>query len=74
VSISSRIRKKEISVGTFSATCEAPFFSIDKGIPTVIFGPGSLTQAHVTDENIVLAEVEQASLILIHLGLDLPRK
>lgn len=35
----------------FGATCEASFFS-EKGIPTVIYGPGSLDQAHNMDEYI----------------------
>ena len=31
------------------------------GAPTVVFGPGSIEQAHTADEWVSLAEVEQAS-------------
>ncbi len=31
------------------------------GVPTVVFGPGSIDQAHTVDEWVSLAEVEQAS-------------
>ncbi len=34
------------------------------GIPTVVFGPGSIEQAHTADEWISLAEVEEAAEIL----------
>jgi acetylornithine deacetylase/succinyl-diaminopimelate desuccinylase family protein len=44
-------------IAPFPATCEAPYFTEDKGIPAVIFGPGSITQAHVVDEFVRLEEV-----------------
>jgi acetylornithine deacetylase len=31
---------------------------VDAGIPTVVFGPGSIEQAHFPDETIDMAEVE----------------
>lgn len=43
--------------GRFPATCEAPYFTRKKGIPAVIFGPGSIAQAHVNDEFVQLDEV-----------------
>ena len=72
--VAARIQSKEILVNSFDATCEAPFLAVEKGIPTVIFGPGNLSQAHVVDEYVKLEEVEQAALILIHLAMDLPPK
>jgi acetylornithine deacetylase len=36
----------------------------DAGIPSVVFGPGDIAQAHTCDEWVSLAEVEQASEIL----------
>jgi acetylornithine deacetylase len=38
------------------------------GIPTVVFGPGDIAQAHTRDEWVDLAEVEAASAILYRLA------
>ena len=70
--VAAGIQGKEILVTSFDATCEAPFLALEKGIPTVIFGPGNLSQAHVIDEYVKLDEVEQAAMILIHLAMDWP--
>lgn len=37
------------------------------GVPAVVFGPGSIAQAHTCDEWITLAEVETATAILVDL-------
>ena len=58
-----RIQQAEPMITSFEATCEAPFLSIQKGIPTVIFGPGDLKQAHIADEYVDLEAVEQAAKI-----------
>jgi succinyl-diaminopimelate desuccinylase len=71
LSAAAKVRGKEPPVRIFEATCEAPFLSIDKGIATIIFGPGSITQAHVIDEYVELDEVEKAALIYIYLALDM---
>ena len=70
-SVASKVQGGKTPVSIFEATCEAPFFSINKGIPTIIFGPGSLRQAHVIDEYVELNEVEKAALIFIYLALDI---
>ncbi len=49
----------------FPATCEAPFFTLHRGIPTAIFGPGSIAQAHVVDEFVRIAELEAHCRILL---------
>jgi acetylornithine deacetylase len=38
----------------------------DIGIPSVVFGPGDIAQAHTCDEWVQLEEVEKASEILFH--------
>lgn len=53
------IREPKFSV--FEASCEAGLFSETLGAPGVIFGPGSLKRAHVTDEYVELAELYQAA-------------
>lgn len=55
------------SVAPFNATCEAPFFSVEKEIPTIIFGPGGLEQAHIDDEFVNVDEVVDASKVFIQL-------
>jgi acetylornithine deacetylase len=42
---------------------DAPAFA-GAGIPTVVFGPGSIAQAHTADEWIDLDEVDRAATIL----------
>ncbi|MFW0766648.1 M20 family metallopeptidase [Trabulsiella odontotermitis] len=55
----------------FEATCEAPFFSVGCQIPTLIVGPGDLSQAHVKDEFVRIEELHQAAQIYASLALDL---
>jgi acetylornithine deacetylase len=40
------------------------------GVPSVVFGPGSIDQAHTADEWVALAEVEQASEVLYRMVAD----
>jgi succinyl-diaminopimelate desuccinylase len=51
-------------------TTHAPQFAA-AGIPTVVFGPGSIAQAHTKDEWIDVRELEQATEILTHFLLHL---
>lgn len=68
------VRGFDAKIKIFEATCEAPFLSVDKGIPTLIFGPGSLRQAHVKDEFVEIEQVVTASQIFIELALRLLQK
>jgi N-acetyl-ornithine/N-acetyl-lysine deacetylase len=47
---------------TMDASTDASRFN-EAGIPTIVFGPGDIAQAHTTDEWIDLREVETASKI-----------
>lgn len=67
----SNVTKKNKQVAIFDATCEAPFFSVNNNIPTIILGPGSLSQAHVKDEFVEIDEVLSATKIYYHLALEL---
>lgn len=64
-------RKDEFIIKPFEASCEAPFFSVNKGFPTIIFGPGSISQAHTIDEYVELQEVIDVAKIYVELVLQL---
>lgn len=67
----SNVRKVKPAIEVFGATCEAPFFSVERNIPTIILGPGSLDQAHVDDEYVELKEVVDAAKIFVQLVMKL---
>ena len=51
-------------LGGLRATSDAAWLAA-AGIPTVVFGPGSLTHAHGPDERVALADVELAARALV---------
>jgi acetylornithine deacetylase len=56
------VRSRCQCVGVAYGTDAAQIASF--GIPSVVFGPGSIEQAHTADEWLSLAELEAASEIL----------
>jgi acetylornithine deacetylase/succinyl-diaminopimelate desuccinylase family protein len=54
----------------FGACCDMWHLANRGAIPTVIFGPGSLSQAHKTDEHVAVADVERAVAVYRRLALD----
>jgi len=42
-------------------------FLMEAGVPTIIFGPGSLTQAHSFNEHVPLHEIEKAARVYLEL-------
>jgi len=71
-----RIAEDEVSsvtgllpkVGGLSATTDARFLINQAGIPTIILGPGSLSQAHRANEHVSLTEVHQAANIFARIA------
>jgi len=57
-----RCSGQDPQVLTMDASTDASRFN-EAGIPTVVFGPGDIAQAHTTDEWVDLREVEKASVI-----------
>jgi acetylornithine deacetylase/succinyl-diaminopimelate desuccinylase family protein len=51
--------------------CDAAVLS-DAGIPSVVFGPGDIAQAHTADEWISLKQLEQATRMLVKFFKTLP--
>jgi len=47
-----------------TASCDAWLYNNQAGIPTVVFGPGSITHAHSAQEEIVLDDVLAAASVL----------
>lgn len=66
--VSTEVRSKCQSVGVAYGTDAAQIASF--GIPSVVFGPGSIEQAHTADEWLSLAELETASEILYRFARD----
>ena len=55
-------RQSGVSYGT-----DAPIYAAT-GVPSVVFGPGSILQAHTADEWLALDELEKAAEILYRFG------
>lgn len=62
---------KNSEVNVFGACCEAAFFSIHNQIPTIIYGPGSLKEAHVINEKIHKSQVALAAKSYIEICIKL---
>jgi acetylornithine deacetylase/succinyl-diaminopimelate desuccinylase-like protein len=48
-----------------TASCDAWFYNNMLGIPTVVYGPGSLKAAHSKDEHISMDEIASAAEALV---------
>lgn len=59
--LSSANQKQPLGVDYF---CDAAVLAVG-GIPSVVFGPGNIAQAHTVDEWIALAELERAKNLLV---------
>lgn len=53
-----------------TASCDAWFYNNQLGIPTVVYGPGSLKYAHSKDEQIQLEEIAQAAETLVRFAVN----
>jgi acetylornithine deacetylase len=47
--------------GGWTAACDGGFLARDAGLPVVIFGPGSVTEAHRPDESVPVADLPIAA-------------
>ncbi|MHB9131528.1 MAG: M20/M25/M40 family metallo-hydrolase [Armatimonadota bacterium] len=52
-------------VTAMTASCDSWFYNNQLGIPTVVFGPGTLRFAHSNEEQIRLDEITEAAAILV---------
>jgi len=51
-------------VGGMTASCDAWFYNNQLGIPTVVYGAGSLRFAHSREEQLALADLADAAAVL----------
>jgi acetylornithine deacetylase len=59
-----------LEVSGMPCSCDAWFYNNLLGIPTVVYGPGSLSVAHRPDEQIEMAEIGKAAEVLLRLIQD----
>ena len=51
-------------VSAMTASCDAWFYNNQLGIPTVVYGPGTLKVAHSKDEQIALSEIADSAEVM----------
>jgi len=59
-----------LQVGAMAASCDAWAYNNQLGIPTVVYGPGTLAVAHSKDEHIRMTDIAQAAEVLVGTVLD----
>jgi acetylornithine deacetylase len=65
---------KQVKITGMSGTTDARFLINDAHIPTVIYGPGDLMNAHQPDEYVKVSEVSAAAKIYASVALHLLKK
>lgn len=60
----------ELTISGMTASCDAWFYNNQLKIPTVVYGPGSLSMAHSKDEQIALSDIARAAAVLVGVVLD----
>ena len=54
-----------VEIAAFPASCDAWFYNNQLGIPTVVYGPGTLGVAHSRDEQIAIKDILTSAEILL---------
>ena len=68
--VGEKVLKREQKPIAFGASCEQCFL-VEKGIPTIICGPGSLDQAHTIDEYVEKDQIRLAEQYYMAMIMDL---
>ena len=58
-----------LAIDAMTASCDAWFYNNQLGIPTVVYGPGTLKVAHSSKEQISMSQIAEATEVLVHLVL-----
>lgn len=61
------VRGVDATIGAMTGATDAHVLAGKAGIPTIIFGPGSLDQAHTTTEHVAIDELIDGAHIYAHL-------
>ncbi len=59
-----------LTIDAMTASCDAWFYSGQLGIPTVVYGPGTLAVAHSREEHIAMADIAEAARVLTRFVVD----
>ena len=59
-----------IAIDAMTASSDAWFYNNQLGIPTVVYGPGTLTLAHSAEEQIKMADIGEAAKLLGIFAMD----
>lgn len=65
-----RVTATDAVVGAVSSGTDARLFTRHAEIPTVLYGPGDVAQAHAADEFVSIDEVVQCTKVLAHTIID----
>ncbi len=65
-----RKNKLQEKISAMTASCDAWLYNNQVRIPTVVFGPGSITHAHSAQEEIVLEDILTAASVLADFVMD----
>jgi acetylornithine deacetylase len=56
----------ELEIAAMTASCDAWWYNNQLDIPTVVYGPGSLSVAHSKDEHVKMSDIAEAAEVLTH--------
>lgn len=65
-----RVHDSDAGIGAVSSGTDARLFTRHANIPTVLYGPGNVAQAHAVDERISIDEVVRCTKVLAHAIID----
>ena len=57
-------------IDAMTASCDAWFYNNQLGVPTIVYGPGTLAVAHSKDEHIRMEDIARSAEVFVHLMTD----
>ena len=53
-----------VEIDALTASCDSWFYNNQLGIPTVVYGPGTIMYAHSNEEQIALRDIAEAGCLM----------